>query len=132
MCLKECSDETLSIFWKNACGKNQEILKWKNWKFFFFYFQPSVFLIFVKIWTPVFTFYFWLINIWRKWWTYVLRKLAIKCMIVFQVSINFDPVKKILKILCHIYISMKKVIILRKTYVTMKSFTLTISTIERN
>ena len=28
----------------------------------FFFFQLSVFLIFVKIWAPVFTFYFWLIN----------------------------------------------------------------------
>ena len=44
-------------------------------------------------------------------------------MIVFQVSLNFDPVKEILKIiLCQIYILMKKVIILRKIHVTMKSF----------
>ena len=35
-------------------------------------------------------------------------------MIVFQVSLNFDPVKEILKILFHIYILMKKVVILRK------------------
>ena len=34
-------------------------------------------------------------------------------MIVFQ-ELNFDPVKEILKIQCHIYILMKKVIILRK------------------
>ena len=42
-------------------------------------------------------------------------------MIVFQVSLNFDPVKEILKIRCHIYILMKKVIILREIHVTMKS-----------
>ena len=37
------------------------------------------------------------------------------CMIVFQ-ELNFDPVKEILKIRCHIYILMKKVIILRKKW----------------
>ena len=42
-------------------------------------------------------------------------------MIVFQ-ELNFDPVKEILKIRCHIYILMKKVIILRKMHVKMKSF----------
>ena len=42
-------------------------------------------------------------------------------MIVFQ-ELNFDPVKEILKIRCHIYILMKKVIILRKIHVKMKSF----------
>ena len=46
---------------------------------------------------------------------------VIKCMIVFQ-ELNFDPVKEILKIRCHIYILMKKVIILRKIHVKMKSF----------
>ena len=45
-------------------------------------------------------------------------------MIVFQVSLNFDPVKEILKILIHIYILMKKVVILRKILVSMKSFML--------
>ena len=33
-------------------------------KIFFFILQPSVFLIFVKVLTPVFI-YFWLINLWR-------------------------------------------------------------------
>ena len=42
-------------------------------------------------------------------------------MIVFQ-ELNFDPVKEILKIRCHICILMKKVIILRKIQVKMKSF----------
>ena len=42
-------------------------------------------------------------------------------MIVFQV-LNFDPVKKILKIQCHIYILIKTVIFLRKIHVKMKSF----------
>ena len=37
-------------------------------------------------------------------------------MIVFQDSSNFDPVKGILKMRCHIYILMKKVIILRKIH----------------
>ena len=42
-------------------------------------------------------------------------------MIVFQV-LNVDPVKEILKIRYHIYILLKKVIILRKIHVEMKSF----------
>ena len=50
-----------------------------------------------------------------------LPEAVFKCMIVFQ-ELNFDPVKKILKIRCHIYILMKKVIILRKIHVKMKSF----------
>ena len=40
-------------------------------------------------------------------------------MIVFQ-ELNFDPVKETLEIRCHILI--KKVIILRKIHVKMKSF----------
>ena len=43
-------------------------------------------------------------------------------MFVFQVSLNFDPVKEILKIRCQIYILMMKVIILKKIQVTMKTF----------
>ena len=35
-------------------------------------------------------------------------------MIVFQVSLNFDPVREIFKIRCQIYILMKKMIILRE------------------
>ena len=38
-------------------------------------------------------------------------------MIFFQVSLNFDAVKEILKIRCQIYILMKKVIILSKMQV---------------
>ena len=53
-------------------------------------------------------------------------------MIVFQVSLNFDPVKEILKIRCHIYILLKKVTILSKTQVKMNSFAPSCSTIERN
>ena len=44
-------------------------------------------------------------------------------MIVFQVSLNFDPAKEILKIRFQIYILMKKVIILRKIHAEMKTFT---------
>ena len=47
-------------------------------------------------------------------------ELVIKCMIIFQVSLNFDPVKEILKVQCYIYILMRKVIILREIHVTMK------------
>ena len=50
-----------------------------------------------------------------------LPEAVFKCMIVFQ-KLNFDPVKKILKIRCHIYILKKKVIILREIHVKMKSF----------
>ena len=54
-------------------------------------------------------------------------------IIIFQVSLNFDPVKKILKMRCHIFILMKKGIILRKMqHVTMNSFALPFSTLERN
>ena len=53
-------------------------------------------------------------------------------MIVFRLSLNFDTVKEILKIQWNIYILMKKVIILRKILVKMKSFALLSSTIERN
>ena len=85
-------------------------------KNFFFYFHRSIFLIFVKIWTLIFTIYFSLISLWRKWWTYALR-----IMIVFQVSLNFDPAKEILKMRCNINILVKKVIILRKVQGTMKT-----------
>ena len=50
-----------------------------------------------------------------------LLEAVIKCMIVFQ-ELNFDPVKEILKIRCHIYILIKKVIILREIHVKLKSF----------
>ena len=50
-----------------------------------------------------------------------LLEAVIRC-IAFQ-ELNFDPVKEILKIWYHIYILMKKVIILRKIHVKMKSFT---------
>ena len=43
-------------------------------------------------------------------------------MIVFQVSPNFDPAKKVPKIWCQIYIFMNKVIILRKIQARMKTF----------
>ena len=41
-------------------------------------------------------------------------------MIVSQVSLNFDPVKEILKIQCQIYVLMKQVISLKKIQVTVK------------
>ena len=45
-------------------------------------------------------------------------KLVTKCMIVLQVFIKFESGKEILKIIrYHIYIFMKKVIILRKIHV---------------
>ena len=52
-----------------------------------------------------------------------LFEAVIKCMIAFQ-ELNFDPVKKILKIWCHIYILMKKV--------NVKENEVFCSTIERN
>ena len=60
------------------------------------------------------------------------QKLVIKCMIVFQGWLNFDPVKEILEIRWHIYILMRKGIILRKILVTMKSFAPPFSTMEEN
>ena len=38
-----------------------------------------------------------------------LLEAVIRCMIIFQ-ELNFNPVKEILKIQCHVYILMKKVI----------------------
>ena len=95
-----------------------------NWLKSFFYFQRYVLFIFLNIWTLVFTFYFSLIDLWAKWWTYVLRitKNLSYVMIVFQVSLNFDPAKEILKMRCQIYILMKKKILLRKIQVAMKIF----------
>ena len=44
-------------------------------------------------------------------------------MIDFQVSLDFDPVKEKLKTRCRVYILMKKVMILRKIKVVMKTVT---------
>ena len=44
-------------------------------------------------------------------------------MIVFQVSLNFDLAKEILKMQCQIYILLKKAIILKKIQAKMKTFT---------
>ena len=86
--LKECCDKTLSIFCKSAYRKNYKFLKWNNWKNFFCL-QPSIFFIFVKIWTPVFNFFFF------GWWIYDINNENIsRELIVFQVLLNFDPVKK--------------------------------------
>ena len=48
--------------------------------------------------------------------------LRINVMIVFQVSVNLNLVKEILKTRCQVYILMKKVIILGKIPVIIKSF----------
>ena len=56
-------------------------------------------------------------------WLFLLSEFKMNDMVVFQVSLNFDPVKEILKMQCKIYILMTKVIILRKMQVTMKTFT---------
>ena len=100
---------------KNTYMKNEKFLKWNNWKNFFLLF-PTVYIFdFCKTWTPFFTFYFWLINLW--WWIMNICIIIIMNMfwklMVFQVSLNFDPMKEILKIGCQIYILMKKGIILR-------------------
>ena len=44
----------------------------------------------------------------------------------------FIKLKEILKIRCHMYISMRKVMILRKIHAKIKSFAPPFSTIERN
>ena len=43
-------------------------------------------------------------------------------MILLKISLNFDPVKEILKMKCHIYILIKKMIILWKIQMKMKTF----------
>ena len=53
-------------FPKKHYMKNQEFLKWNNEKKFFSVSNGLYFLHSVKIWTPVFTFCFWLINLWRN------------------------------------------------------------------
>ena len=35
-----------------------------------------------------------------------------QCIIIFQVSLNIDPVEEILKIRCHVYILMKNLYII--------------------
>ena len=67
-CLKKCSRETLSILLKSPYRKNKEFLKWNDWRKLFVR-KISNRVIFIKIWTPFFTFYFWLLDLWRKWWT---------------------------------------------------------------
>ena len=123
-CLK---DETLNIaptkHW--TFSEKAHIWKFRNtWNeitekyIFFFFFQPSVFFIFVKIWTPAFfSFYIRLIKLWRnnEHVLRIIRSCCVKGMIVFQ-ELNFDQVKEILKTRCHIYILMKKVIILRRKW----------------
>ena len=52
-------------------------------------------------------------------WELLDRNLYV--MIVFQVSLNFDPAKEILKIRCQIYILMKEVIIMRKRQAAIKT-----------
>ena len=113
--LKEYSNETLNIFWKNHMWKFGNSWNEITEKYIFFFFQPSVFFIFVKIWTPVLTFHFRLIKLWcnNEHVLRIIRSCCVKCMIVFQ-ELNFDPVKEMLKIRCHIYILIKKVIISRK------------------
>ena len=62
-----------------------EINYWKN---FFFYFRRSLFFIFLKIWTPVFGFCFWLINIWRNNEHRAMRKKLQKHLqIFFKISV---------------------------------------------
>ena len=52
-----------------------------------------------------------------------LSEAVINRMVVLQ-ELNFDPVKEMLKIGCHIYILMKEMIILREIQVKMKSLAL--------
>ena len=54
--------------------------------------------------------------------------VAYKSVTYKKKRVKFDPVKEILKI----YIFIKKVIVLRKIYVTMKPFAPSLSAIERN
>ena len=124
--LKECSNETFSIFWKIQIWKIRNF--WNEiteFFFFFFYLQWSVFLIFVKTWTSALNFIFgWYIhdvNNEHSFWE-LLVDLLDRCYIASQVSWNFDLVKEILKIRCQIYILMKQVITLRKIQMAMKTF----------
>ena len=100
--------QNIEHFLKKPYRKNEEFLKWNNWKVFLSF--PTVFTGFCK----------------NK------SMMEIINMILFQVSLNFDPVKEILKLQCDIYILMNKVIILRKIQVTMKTFAPPFSTIGRN
>ena len=55
----------IEYFLKSCIYKKLGISEMKQLKFFF-NFQQSVFFIFLKLWTPVIIFYFWLIDLWRK------------------------------------------------------------------
>ena len=56
----------------------------------------------------------------------IIRSLLLNVWSFFMFSLNFDPVKEILKIRCHIYIFVKKVIILRKIHAKNEVFRSTI------
>ena len=64
--LKEYSDENLAFSEKMHTLKVRNFWNEITEKSFSFYFEWPIFLFFVKIWTPVFTFCFRFINLWRK------------------------------------------------------------------
>ena len=54
------------------------------------------------------------------WWLLLLLEAVTKCMIVFQVSLKFNLLKEMLKIIkCHIFILIKTVNFLRKIHTTI-------------
>ena len=84
--LKECSNKTFSIFWKNAHMKKED--------FFMIFFSMSngLHFWFYKSMNPRLYIFFWLINPWRKIWTYVLKyevNLLNKCFDHFSNLIKF-------------------------------------------
>ena len=126
----------MSIFWKKTqIWKIRHFWNEKTVENLFFYFQWSVYLISIKIWTPVLRFHFWLVSLWYKKWTFFENyyKLVIKwlfsqanllnkCYDRFSSVIKFWSNERNTEARCKIYILIKKVIILRKIHVTMKSF----------
>ena len=61
----------------------------------------------------------------------IIGTLLLNVWWVFKFSLNFYPVKDVLKIRSHIYISIMKVTILCKIHAEMKSFAPSFHTIER-
>ena len=113
--LNECSTEHWR-FSEKAFMKNWEFLKYKNT---------------AKIWTPVFSFYFCLMNLWFVQFLRIIANLLLKNIWSISSLIKFwSRETKYWKY--HIYILTKKVIILRKINVTIKSFPPRFSIIERN
>ena len=109
--LKGYSDKTLSIFQKVHIGKIRNFWDEITGKFFFLFPNVCIFY-FCKNMSPCLHILFLVDKSMMQITNIVLRiirSLLVNVWSFFRFSLNFHPVKEILIIQCHIYISMKKV-----------------------